>query len=88
VCLCRAQPTNLYSDGTGLRPNDSHHLIEPTATEFRCAAIFTLELRFVELAEVRNETWDKHYRIVLSVRLLSTINYEEVTQNGTSYLLM
>jgi hypothetical protein len=58
LCPCKTQPTHLYSDWTGLSPNHGHHLIKPAAPELRHAAIFTLELVFVELVEVRNETWE------------------------------
>jgi hypothetical protein len=54
--LYRSQPTDLYSNGAGLSPNHSHHSIEPAAPELRRTAVLTLELRLVELIEVRNGT--------------------------------
>lgn len=63
LCLCRAHPTNLYCNGAGLSPNYSHDMIESAAPVFRCAAILTPELLFMELVEMRNETWEKLFAI-------------------------
>jgi hypothetical protein len=60
--------TDLYSDGAGLCPNHSRHSIKPAAPELRRAAIFALELGLVELAEVRNGTWDRDLSTISSGR--------------------
>jgi hypothetical protein len=38
-------------------------MIESAAPVFRCAAILTPELLFMELVEMRNETWEKLFAI-------------------------